>query len=252
MGGGGRPLGASPDAPTLPLLSQREWRSVDPIGGQWLGAVITYQSLFASTEMFLAHATDPGHRTLVIFDEIHHAGVGLGVGYSPRRSVRGRSRGDLVPERHAVPDGPRRRSCSSLRRAAQPGRITGTPTIRQSATGHAARTVRGGPRPGPFRTEDGQEHLTAFDDTLTRIGERRRLRAALEWVGPGSIAGKMLTDADRFLIGLRRQGDTDAAGLVVCVDCGHADAIARYMSRARDQDPGRWWHARGCIDIERR
>jgi hypothetical protein len=51
-----------PDTPTLPLRSQRGWRSVDPIGDQWLGAVITYQSLFASTEMFLAHATDPGQQ----------------------------------------------------------------------------------------------------------------------------------------------------------------------------------------------
>src|SRR5207249_559975 len=41
----------------------------------WAGAVITYQSLFHLTEMFLAHTTDPGHRTLVIFDEVHHAGA---------------------------------------------------------------------------------------------------------------------------------------------------------------------------------
>ena len=47
---------ATPVAPTLPLRSQRDWRAVDPIGDEWLGAIITYQSLFASTEMFLAHA----------------------------------------------------------------------------------------------------------------------------------------------------------------------------------------------------
>jgi superfamily II DNA or RNA helicase len=44
----------SPATPTLPLRNQRDRRSVDPIGEDWLGAIITYQSLFASTEMFLA------------------------------------------------------------------------------------------------------------------------------------------------------------------------------------------------------
>jgi superfamily II DNA or RNA helicase len=77
-----------PAAPSLPLRSQRDWRAVDPIGEAWLGAVITYQSLFASTEMFLAHATDPGHRTLVIFDEVHHAGAGAAWGFRRRRLSR--------------------------------------------------------------------------------------------------------------------------------------------------------------------
>jgi hypothetical protein len=54
--------------PTLPLLGLREWRAVDPIGEGWLGAITTYQSLFEAPDMYLAHATDPGHRTLVIFD----------------------------------------------------------------------------------------------------------------------------------------------------------------------------------------
>ena len=72
--------GADPISPTLPLRSSRDWRPVDPIGDDWVGAVFTYQSLFAMTEMFLAHATDPGHRSLVIFDEVHHAGVGSGWG----------------------------------------------------------------------------------------------------------------------------------------------------------------------------
>ena len=66
---------ATPGAPTMPLRSTRDWRPVDPIGDGWLGAIITYQSLFFQTEMFLAHTTDLGERTLVIFDEVHHAGT---------------------------------------------------------------------------------------------------------------------------------------------------------------------------------
>ena len=67
--------GTDPSCPRLPLRGPRDWRAVNPIGEQWVGAVFTYQSLFAMTDMFLAHATDPGHRTLVVFDEVHHAGV---------------------------------------------------------------------------------------------------------------------------------------------------------------------------------
>jgi ABC-type uncharacterized transport system substrate-binding protein len=42
----------------LPLRGPRDWRPVNPIGDDWVGAVFTYQSLFAMTDMFLAHATD--------------------------------------------------------------------------------------------------------------------------------------------------------------------------------------------------
>ena len=90
----------SPATPTLPLRTQRDWRSVDPIGEDWLGAIITYQSLFASTEMFLAHATDPGHRTLVIFDEVHHAGGGNAWGLSAQEAFTAETNGS-VAHRHA-------------------------------------------------------------------------------------------------------------------------------------------------------
>lgn len=40
----------------------------------------------------------------------------------------------------------------------------------------------------------------------------------------------MLADASQYLVALRQQGDTDAAGLVVCADCDHAAAIAGYMT----------------------
>jgi len=220
----------SPGSPTLPLRSQRNWRSVDPLGDQWLGAVITYQSLFASTEMFLAHATDPGHRTLVIFDEVHHAGAGSAWGISAQEAFAAGAAGILsltgtpfrsgrdpivfVPSEHGIA---RPHYEYSYEKAIKGGACR--PVQFVEARGQAL-----------YRTGDGREQLTTFDDELSQAGGRRRLRAALEWVGPGSIAEKMLADADQFLIGLRDQGDSDAAGLVVCVDCAHADTIARFMS----------------------
>lgn len=222
--------GAFRDAPTIPLRSQREWRSVDPLGDDWAGAVITYQSLFKSTEMFLAHATDPGHRTLVIFDEVHHAGVGASWGISAQEafaagaaailSLSGtpfRTKRDqivFVPSKHgrAAPHYRYSFDQAILDRACRPVQFVET---RGEAT---------------FRTEDGRLHTVSFNDTLTELGQRRRLRSAIEWIGERSIAEKMLIDANQYLLALRKQGDLDAAGLVVCIDCEHADRVAGWMS----------------------
>lgn len=217
-------------APTIPLHSQRDWRPVDPIGDEWVGAVITYQSLFAATEMFLAHATDPGHRTLVIFDEVHHAGaeaawgnaaqVAFAAGTTAILSTTGTpfrtdrapiafvpsENGNAKPHyRYGYDDAIRDRACRPVQFVEMRGKTT-------------------------FRTQDGALHTVSFDDDdLNLRGEQSRLRAAIEWVGENSIVHKMLTDANQYLIALRQAGDPDAAGLVVCMECDHAARVADSM-----------------------
>ena len=217
-------------APIVPLLSQRDWRPVDPIGAQWLGAVVTYQSLFAATEMFLAHATDPGQRTLVIFDEVHHAGTDGSWGVSAQEAFA-------------------RSATAILSMTGTPFRtnrdpIVFVPTVEgnsqpQYRYGYEDAIADGACRPvqfveacgeTTFRTEDGVTHTVTFDDeNLTDIGQRRRLRAALEWVGDDSIAEKLLVDANQYILELRRRGDRDAGALVVCIDCDHAAAVAAHL-----------------------
>lgn len=118
--------------PMLPLLGLREWRAVDPIGEGWLGAITTYQSLFVAPEMYLAHATDPGHRTLVIFDEVHHAGADASWGEAAQFSF---SQGAAaILSLSGTPFRTRRDQIvfvPSL--TAQPNLITGTPTTTQLA-----------------------------------------------------------------------------------------------------------------------
>jgi superfamily II DNA or RNA helicase len=221
---------ADPYAPSLPLHSQRDWRAVDPIGDQWLGAIITYQSLFASTEMFLAHATDPGHKTLVIFDEVHHAAAGAAWGVAAQEA--------FAAGAHAI----LALSGTPFRTAGDP--IVFIPTVEGEARPHyrysydeairdrACRPVQFVEARGEttFRTEDNVVHTVDFDNVrLTTLGENRRLRSALEWVEAGSIAAKMLMDANQYLLGLRKTDDPDAAGLVVCVDCDHAARVAAFI-----------------------
>jgi len=221
---------ADPSAPTLPLHSQRDWRAVDPIGDQWLGAIITYQSLFASSEMFLAHATDPGQKTLVIFDEVHHAGAGAAWGVAAQEA--------FASGAHAI----LALSGTPFRTAGDP--IVFIPAIDGEPQPHyrysyddairdkACRPVQFVEARGEttFRTEDNVVHSVDFENVhLTTIGENRRLRSALEWVEQGSIAHKMLADANQYLLSLRKTDDPDAAGLVVCVDCDHAARVAVFI-----------------------
>jgi superfamily II DNA or RNA helicase len=222
---------ACPTSPNLPLHGPRDWRPVNPIGDDWVGAVVTYQSLFAMTDMFLAHATDPGHRTLVLFDEVHHAGIGAGWGQASQTAFS-------------------KQATAVLSLSGTPFRTDRDPIVFIPSVNGAAipryrypyrdAIVDGACRPvqfvevrgrTTFRTEDGEVHEVSFeDDDLSDLGAQRRIRAALEWIEPGSIAHKMLQDANAYLIGLRAAGDGDAAGLVVCVDCEHADRVAAHMA----------------------
>jgi superfamily II DNA or RNA helicase len=223
---------ASSTSPALSLRGPRDWRPVTPIGDDWVGAVFTYQSLFAMTDMFLAHATDPGHRTLVLFDEVHHAGIGSGWGQASQtafsravKAVLSLSGTPFRTDRDPIVFIP------SADGVAQPHYRY---TYRDAIVDGACRPVQFVEVRGrtTFRTEDGQVHEVSFeDDGVSDAGAQRRMRAALEWVEPGSIADKMLQDANAYLIALRAAGDGDAAGLVVCVDCEHADRIARHMAK---------------------
>jgi superfamily II DNA or RNA helicase len=223
--------GSDPSASTLPLRGPRDWQPVNPIGAQWVGAVFTYQSLFAMTDMFLAHATDPGHRTLVIFDEVHHAGVGAGWGRAAQVAFSGGAAAIL-----SLSGTPFRTDRTPIAFVAAEDGVASPDykyTYGDAIADGACRPVQFVAARGrtQFRTEDGNIHDVSFDDEdLTDLGLRRRLRSALEWIEPGSIADRMLQDANAFLVSLRAAGDTDAAGLVVCVDCAHADRVATHIA----------------------
>ena len=119
---------------------------------------------FAMTDMILAHATDPGHRTLVIFDEVHHVGAGSGWGQSAQTAFCG----GLT---------------AVLSLSGTPFRTDGEPIVFVPSVGGAAKPhyrysyrdaiVDGACRPvqfvevrgrTTFRTEDGEVHDVSFEE----------------------------------------------------------------------------------------
>lgn len=222
---------ANKSAPTIPLRGPRSWTPVNPIGDKHAGVVITYQGLFFAPDMILAHATDPGHRTMVIFDEVHHAGARSGWGE--------RAQGAFAESAAAI-----------LSLSGTPFRTDRDPIVFVPSTGSEAspdyrygydRAIADGAcRPvqfvygkgsTSFRTEDGAVHSVTYDDdTLTTVGQRKRLRTTLDVMTDSSIAALLIEDANDYLLYLRREGDADAAGLVVCADCDHADSVATFLT----------------------
>lgn len=228
---------ANKASPTIPLRGPRSWSPVNPIGDKFAGIVITYQGLFFAPEMILAHATDPGHRTMVIFDEVHHAGARSGWGE--------RAQGAFAESAAAI-----------LSLSGTPFRTDRDPIVFVASTDNEAapdyrygydRAIEDGAcRPvqfvygkgaTSFRTEDGAVHSVTYDDDLTSVGQRKRLRTTLDVMTDSSIAALLLEDANDYVLRLRREGDADAAGLVVCADCDHADSVATFLTKLLGRRP---------------
>lgn len=166
---------------------------------------------------------EPGYETLVIFDEIHHVANDASWGVAAQQAVlnastrilglsgaafrthgsivftysrNGRSHSDFAyPYRDALVDG----VCRPLRFIAIGGTVT-------------------------FQTRQSTVETVSFDDDLSQEGESYRLRTALS--SNGDHLWEMLRTADAELIRLRSSTDHDAGGLVVCIDCEHADSVA--------------------------
>ena len=86
-----------------------------------------------------------------------------------------------------------------------------------------------------FQTPARRVETVSFDDDLNEQGESYRLRTAL--APSGEHLREMLRTADAELTRMRTTTDPDAGGLVVCVDCDHADAVARILQQITGTRP---------------
>lgn len=188
------------------------------------GAVVTYQQVCLAPATFQRGCRSK--KTLLILDELHHAGDGkhwgkalrtafepavfrLVLSGTPFRSDnnpipfvsydRGESRADFA---YGYTDAIRDSVCRPIVFPSYEGELTWL--------------------------SEGREHKATFEDGLTFDRQRERLKTALlqeSWLGP------VITDAHEQLMRLRKQEQPDAGGLIVSMDQEHARWVADLIGK---------------------
>ncbi len=199
-----------------------DWTPGDQVPADAHGVVVTYQQIGSSPEPFFALSQGG----FVILDEIHHAGEdrswGDGVkiafdGASRRLSLSGtpfRSDTQSIPfvryaAEEVVPDVE-----YGYGEAIRDGRVV-RPVYFPRFGGHMEWTA-----------PDGAEYSASFDDPLARTQANQRLRAALSL--EGDWLPTVLANANDQLSKIR-ETHTDAGGLVIATDQGHARGISKML-----------------------
>ena len=183
------------------------------------GIVTTYQQVAANPDALRPVAAT----SIVILDEIHHAGDDRAWGESVRRAF------EDAPRRLSLSGTPFRSDTLAIPFV----RYVGDEAVPDFEYGYAdalgdGRVVRPVyfPRINGFMewiAPDGSAQAAAFDDALDRTGAAQRLRTALSV--DGEWLATVLLQANERLTALRRT-QPDAGGLVIAADQEHAQGIA--------------------------
>ncbi len=188
------------------------------------GAVVTYQQVCLAPALFQRGCRS--RKTLIILDELHHAGDGKNWGKALRtafepsafrlilsgtpfrsdnnpipfiRYEQGESQADFA---YGYTDAIRDSVCRPIVFPSYEGELTWL--------------------------SEGREHTATFEDGLTFDRQRERLKTALiqeSWLGP------VITDAHTQLTRLRKEEQADAGGLIVSMDQDHARWVADLVGR---------------------
>ncbi|MDT0301755.1 DEAD/DEAH box helicase [Streptomonospora wellingtoniae] len=198
------------------------------LGKQYLGAAVTYAQV-AAHPMLHRNRTE-ARRTLVIFDEVHHAGDALSWGEAVREAF------DPAARRLSLTGTPFRSDVNPIPFVDYVQDQNG---VRRCAWdysyGYAPALADGVVRPVMFMAYSGEMRwrTTAGDELAARLGEpltqdalAQAWRAALD--PKGDWIKKVLAAADRRLTEVRNS-HPDAGGLVVATDHENARAYARIL-----------------------
>lgn len=185
------------------------------------GVVVTYQQVASQPDLF-DHLCGR-KRSIVVFDEIHHASEESSWGERMQRAFE--------------------RACFRLSLSGTPFRSDGNPipfiryedekSVADFAYEYAEAVRDGVVRPVEFPRHGGKVSWHAngavfnatFDDPLEKIDDARRLRTALS--AENDYMRVVIRAADERLTALRKGGMPEAAGLLIADDIEHARAIAR-------------------------
>lgn len=208
------------------------WSNADGIeASDFHGVVVTYQQVSYAPDLYRMNCQ---RRTLVVFDEVHHAGDSLDWGNklkvafepavfrlalsgTPFRSdnnpipfvsyEQGRSRADFeYSYGRALADN----VCRPVYFPSYEGRIQ-------------------------WLSSDGKEKDHSLLDPLARARAAERLRAAL--CPRGDWLREVITEANNKLSEFRAEGHANAAGLVIAIDQEHAKQIALLLHRITGTAP---------------
>jgi superfamily II DNA or RNA helicase len=210
--------------------------SQGPVGADFHGVAITYAQVAAHPA--LHRQRTEGRRTLVVFDEIHHAGDALSWGEAVRESF------DPARRRLALTGTPFRSDANPIPFVTYIPEPDGT---KRSASdyvyGYGPALADGVVRPVLFlaysgemrwRTRAGDEISATLGTPMTKDQIAQAWRTALD--PDGEWIRRVLEAADRRLTEVRR-GMPDAGGLVIASDHDSARAYAAHLRRITGQRP---------------
>lgn len=205
-----------------------------PEAADFHGVAITYHQVQAWPDIHRMYCQRP---TMVIFDEIHHAGES-------------QAWGDAL--RHAFDPAVRRLMLSGT-----PFRTDNNviPYLQYATDGHSKPDFRYGYADGlsdrvvvramffpSFEgsmdwSSGGKRFINRFEDDLSLKRSAERLRTALATMGGSDWLTTVIGEADRKITSIRQDGHADAGGLVIAIDQYHAGRIADLLSRVTGEVP---------------
>ena len=201
------------------------------------GVAVTYAQVAAHPVLHMNRTE--GRRTLVIFDEIHHAGDAKSWGEATREAFAGAAR------RLALTGTPFRSDDSPIPFITyEPDSAGAMRSKADHSYGYADALADGVVRPVVFlaysgqaswRTSAGEEMTARLGEPLTAEQNARAWRTALDPGGDWMPA--VLQAADTRLTQLRSGGVPDAGGLVIATDHTTAKAYARTLGRLAGEEP---------------
>lgn len=211
------------------------------LGDDFIGYVVTYAQVASNPGIHMRRVTQPGKRTMVVFDEIHHAGDGLSWGEATRLAFSGAAR--------------------RLTLTGTPFRTSGKETIpfvkyetqsdgtqlsmsdytygyREALADHVVRPVTFAAYSGQAKWSNSAGETfeaTLLGEDLTKAQEQAAWRTALD--PKGKWIPHVIAAANDRLDQIRAAGMSDAAGMVLASDQDAARAYARVLKRVTGITP---------------
>jgi len=203
----------------------------------YTGVVLTYAQVAAHPALHLARTK--ARRTLVVLDEIHHAGDARSWGDAAREAFTPATR------RLALTGTPFRSDVNPIPFVTYlPGADGVTRSVADSSYGYSDALREGVVRPVIFlaysgemswRTSAGAELSARLGEPLTNEQTAAAWRTALD--PRGNWIPAVLAAADTRLTQVRRGGMPDAGGLVIATDHANARAYAGLLRRISGTEP---------------